>query len=199
MLLQIFILEACPDLKETRGDKKDTHTHTRTHSDIHIFPHGETADIWQREAEHRTASKSTPTPRAPCLPASPEASCHLSKDLNPLRHKNHLMGWHAQKERKKRLAYHANIAFSSSRIYSKGVHIKLYVPRLYSTREGIKVFDSTVAPSRIQLYLSHQANCSAICKEWEHNLEQLITPNTEDTVGLLHYVVKKITMRYMLG
>lgn len=32
MLLQIFILEACPDLQEKKGDKKDTHAQIYTYT-----------------------------------------------------------------------------------------------------------------------------------------------------------------------
>lgn len=138
MLLQIFILEACPDLQETKDDKRHTHTLL----DIHIFPHGETADIWQRAAEHRTASKSTPTPRTPCLTASPEASCHPSKDPNPLRHKNHLVGWRAQekgKKDKKRLVYHANTVFSSSQIHSKKVFPAGVQQKLYASEPAVTI------------------------------------------------------------
>lgn len=50
MLLQIFILEACPDLEETKGDKRHAHIYIHTHSVLDVC---EAADIWQQAAEQQ--------------------------------------------------------------------------------------------------------------------------------------------------
>lgn len=85
MLLQIFILKACPDLQEMRGDKKaDTLRHTLTPS---------WGDGRYLAASNRTEQQANPlTTRTSCLPDSPKVSCRLSKDLNSLRHQKHLTG-----------------------------------------------------------------------------------------------------------
>lgn len=65
-----------------------------THADAGICTH---IPSWWDSRHLAARGRTQNSKRAPCLPPSPEASCHLSKDPNPLRHKNHLTGWRAQK------------------------------------------------------------------------------------------------------
>lgn len=127
MLLQIFILEACPDLKKTKGDEKDTHTPTDI--PIHVFSRGETEDIWQQTAARSTASKS------PTYPMCALSNCFARSIKSPLKRPEPADTRESPSEvicterEEKRLVHDANIAFSSWQKYSAGVQKKLYAPK----------------------------------------------------------------------
>lgn len=150
MLLQIFILEACPDLQYMKADKTCTQIFIYTYS---LLGRQQTFCC---ELQNTIMSKHPPLmPWMSCLPASPAVTCHVSKDLNPMIHLNHLAGWHVRKGKEKWQVFHANKAFSRSNIqynpnfagvYQNFNAYKLAVISQRSQTEGSEVCHLTVAP-----------------------------------------------------